>query len=696
MIYIIDENVSRQRDDFGWTKERFAQYDSIVKTIHKKEEFSEEFLKNGNIIFLHESFPFPDKNIKEKIYNSKKEKLISKVGVFSGSKKERKSENDRIDLPADVFYSNLAVFLDKIKEEPLNDNDNYLLYGKEPELEKTLLEQLKDSNKSLVGSRIKPNYQNLIFLTSKNFIKNPFENASEITLHGDEKEDEYLHSILIKELDGSKYDNIFIPLCFGNTLSDYNGLRLAAHIRCTETPIQLSNIYIYSFVGYEKLLTHPCFNILKTKNVKLIDYSVEAIQKIDKEELPSSLEKSDLPNEIKKLAFVSPKDNHSIANEWAVYRWATTINTNDDDIEIIAKNIENSLYFKYLKTIYPITKSKELSSIKIEKNNKKPKILYIDDEAEKGWNEVFATILFDNSDLKKYAYLDIEYKTLSKEEIVKSSIQRIKEDNTDIVILDFRLHSSDFSKNIPIQEVTSVQILKAIKEYNAGIQVIIFSATNKIWNLQALESLGADGFIIKEAPENSVNSYFTQDTIKNFQKVMEKSIRMTFLKEAYSIMNEIKIYLNKKGVNKKENELKNEIILQLETAFECLKKTESSNYFKLSYISLFKIIELITVFYVEGRFLKKGKNITPIEWYNEKKECFEEYKDDKDISTKSKIIYIYNHLGGDVKNIFSEINTICEKRNNIIHPESIRKQNIVEEQENIMLLNTIYTIIKVI
>ena len=696
MIYIIDENVSRQRDDFGWTKERFVQYDTIVKTIHKKEEFSEEILKRNNIIFLHESFP--DKDIKDKIYDSRREKLIS-IGVFSGSKNERRSEKGRIDLPVDVFYSNLAVFLDKIKKESLKEslNINYLLYGKEPELEKTLLEQLKHSNESLVDSdSIKPNYQNLIFLTSEDYINNPFENASEITLYGDEKEDEYLHSILIKELDGSKYDNIFIPLCFGNTLSDYNGLRLAAHIRCTETPIQLSNIYIYSFVGYEKLLTHPCFNILKTKNVKLIDYSVEAIQKIDKEELPSSLEKNDLPNEIQKLALVSPKDNHSIANEWAVYRWATAINSNDDDIEIVARNIENSLYFKYLKTIYPITKSKELSSIKIEKNNKNPKILYIDDEAEKGWNKVFATILFDNSDLKEYAYLDIEYKTLSKEEIVKSSIQRIKEDNIDIVILDFRLHSSDFSKNIPIQEVTSVQILKAIKEYNAGIQVIIFSATNKIWNLQALESLGADGFIIKEAPENSVNSYFTQDTIKNFQKVMEKSICMTFLKEAYSIMNEIKIYLNKKGVNKKENELKNEIILQLETAFECLKKTESNNYFKLSYISLFKIIELITVFYVEGRFLKKGKNITPIEWYNEKKECFEEYKDDKDISTKSKIIYIYNHLGGDVKNIFSEINTICEKRNNIIHPESIRKQNIVKEQENIMLLNTIYTIIKVI
>jgi len=701
MIYVIDEQINRQIE-YGWTKERFVQYNTIVKTIYKKEEFSEEILKRNNIIFLHESFP--DKDIKNKIYDSKREKLIS-IGVFSGSKNERKRGEGRIDLPVSVFYSNLAIFLNKIKEDILNVN--YLLYGEEPEFEKTLLEQLKyrNRNNSLVDS-IKPNYQNLMFLTSEDYIDNPFENPSEITLYGDKEDDfsdEHLHSILTEKIDESKYDNIFIPLCFGNSLSNYNGLRLAAHIRCTETPIQLSNIYIYSFVSYEKLLTHPCFNILKTKNVKLIDYSVDAIQKIDKEELPSSLEKNDLPNEIQKLALVSPKDNHSIANEWAVYRWATAINSNDDDIEIIAKNIENSLYFKYLKTIYPITKSKELSSIKIEKNNKNPKILYIDDEAEKGWNEVFATILFDNSDLKEYAYLDIEYKTLSKEEIVKSSIQRIKEDNTDIVILDFRLHSSDFSKNIPIQEVTSVQILKAIKEYNAGIQVIIFSATNKIWNLQALESLGADSFIIKEAPENSVNPNFTNDTIENFRKVIGKSIRMTFLKDVYNNISKIKEKL--KSISNNNNleivKLKAEIEVQLDIAFECLKKADDRekdySYFNLSYISLYKIIEHINDFYTDEKGTAlKNDNTVLIGSYNQKNDSFEPLDKTKNKypSTKDKILFIYHILKGNPNKIVANIGSICNNRNNIIHPKSTKDFKQTTAQENIILLNIIHTVIK--
>ena len=64
MIYIIDEQINRQIE-YGWTEEYFAQYKTIVKTIHREEEFFEDILKNKeNIIFLHESFP--DKNTKEK------------------------------------------------------------------------------------------------------------------------------------------------------------------------------------------------------------------------------------------------------------------------------------------------------------------------------------------------------------------------------------------------------------------------------------------------------------------------------------------------------------------------------------------------------------------------------------------------------------------------------------------------------
>ena len=710
MIYIIDEQINRQLE-YGWKEEHFAKYDTIVKTIHKKEEFSENILTDKkNIILLHESFP--DEENKEKIYQRNKEKAIF-IGVFSGSKNERRKGENRIDLPADVFYKNLTVFLDKVKEGDLNID--YLLYGASPEREQRLLSELKKRNNEADTLALIPSiHKNLLFL-SEDYIDNPFEDAPEVTLYGDEEQGDFsdsrLHTIVSEELDGDKYDNIFIPLCFGNSLSDYNGLRLAAHIRCTKTVNQLSNIYIYGFVGYKDLLEHPCFNILKTKNVFLIDYSKKAIQEADKNTI-SSLKEDELTKEIQKLELTSPKDNHTVANEWGIYRWVTAIGTGvrDEEIDIINRNIQQDLYFKYLQTIYPITKN-ELSDIKIEKNDEKsPKILYIDDEAEKGWYQIFATLLCDKSNLMEYECLD-NIKKLSREEIIATSINKIKEKDIDIVILDFRLHNADFSKEIPIEEVTSMEILKQIKEYNKGIQVLIFSATNKIWNLQALERLGADGFIIKEAPENSVNPNFTEETIANFKKIMERSIRMTFLKEAYTITNSIKESLDIKLENKKKN-LRSEIEFQLDIAFECLKKANEDNkkanedsertneddaYFNLSYISLFKIIEHINDFYTDesGKFIKIAKKLKPIEHYDSKKDIFTEYDKDKYPTTKQKIFSIYKYiLKGEPKEIYNDIDMICEFRNNIIHPKTIKEVKKTTAQENITLLKTIYTIVK--
>ena len=700
-IYIIDEQINRQIE-YGWTEEHFAQYKTIVETIYREEEFFEDILKNKeNIIFLHESFP--DKNTKEKIYQRNKEKAIS-IGVFSGSKNERRKSENRIDLPADVFYKNLTVFLDRVKEGDFNID--YLLYGASPEREQQLLSELEKRN--IEEDNLAPIasiYKNLLFLTSEDYIDNPFENAPEVTLYEDEEKrdfsDSRLHTIVSEELDGDKYDNIFIPLCFGNSLSDYNGLRLAAHIRCTKTINQLSNIYIYGFVGYKDLLEHPCFNILKTKNVFLIDYSKKAIQEADKNTI-SSLKEDELTKEIQKLVLAAPKDNHTIANEWAIYRWVTMIGTGvrDERIDIINRNIQQNLYFKYLQTIYPVIRN-ELSAVRIEKDDEKsPKILYIDDEAEKGWDEIFATLLCDGSNLD-YECLEDDIKKLSKEEIIEISINEIKEKEIDIVILDFRLHNTDFSKEIPIEEVTSMEILKQIKEYNKGIQVLIFSATNKIWNLQALERLGADGFIIKEAPENSINPNFTEETIANFKRIMERSIRMTFLKKAYNavrkIKNEVETISNDNDLEKLK--LKSEIEIQLDIAFECLRKAENKendySYFNLSYISLYKIIEHINDFYTDEKGLSLRKDGKLIGSYDQENQNFKSIEKNRYPSTKDKILFIYEKsLNGDPKKIVSNIGAICKNRNNIIHPKSTEEFKQTTAQENITLLNTIYTIVK--
>lgn len=529
MIYIIDEQINRQKE-YSWTKEDFAQYDAVVKTIHRKDDFSEDILiDKKNIIFLHESFP--DKNTKEKIYQRNKEKAIS-IGVFSGSKNERRKSENRIDLPVDLFYKNLTVFLDRVKEGDLNIG--YLLYGASPEREQQLLSELeKRNNEEDDLSPISSNHKNLLFLTSENYIDNPFEDAPEVTLYEDEEKGDFsdnrLHTIVREELDGDKYDNIFIPLCFGNSLSDYNGLRLAAHIRCTKTINQLSNIYIYAFVGYKDLLEHPCFNILKTKNVFLIDYSKKAIQEADKNTI-SSLKEDELTKEIQKLALTAPKDNHTVANEWGIYQIVCNVGIKIEDIIDFDKNKINSLYFKWLiaknrlfesipefqkqeqreyryrlETNFKPTGEKiDLSKFSPKKENKQEKILLIDDFADKGWKQVLEET--------------VTKKPIDIAENIEKAKEKIKE-RYDLIFLDMRLGRIDHENN-NVEEFGGFKILQEIKSdfknTNFSTPIILITASNKIWNIDRFKEYGVDFYYIKEHP-NYV--YSENYSIENFKRL---------------------------------------------------------------------------------------------------------------------------------------------------------------------------------
>jgi len=310
----------------------------------------------------------------------------------------------------------------------------------------------------------------IIFFDSSTKLINPndeeFKSKKlvELFLDNEKDIDELFSKFIEDNLYSNIYTNIFIPLCFGKTLSDFLGLRFATHVRCTSTNNQNVNIFIYSFAGIKDLFSNECFNILKTEGVLLIDYDVDTILKCCNEE-KIHLSKDNIINEIKKLNLQIPynyEDNHSIANEWAIYRWSEAINANDDSIDKIKDIQKSNLYFKYLKTINPISHLDKLTSAQLKINHQdNPKILYIDDEAEKGWYEIFCAILDDENKLY-FRHLDNEFNEKSKEEIIDISFKKIIDEDIDLVILDFRLHKKDF-ENRSIEEITGYQILKKIK-----------------------------------------------------------------------------------------------------------------------------------------------------------------------------------------------------------------------------------------
>jgi CheY-like chemotaxis protein len=524
--------------------------------------------------------------------------------------------------------------------------------------------------------------------------------------------DTFLNEVVEDIITTKEYNNIFIPLCFGPIMSDFNGLRLATHIRCTQGINQNKNIYIFSFVDISYLINHECFDILKTKGVMLIKYNFHTIQSIIDNNF-TVLELSEIPSEIKKINLKIPanyEDNHSVANEWAIYRWSQAVDANDKGIEKITDIQNNNLYFKYLKSIYPIRHLDRLAIEKLKINFEgQSNVLYIDDEAEKGWKEIFETIFLDKNKNIDFLYLDNELNDKSKEEICELALQTIIDEDIDLVILDFRLHKEDF-ENKSIEEITGYKILKKIKEHNKGIQVIVFSATNKIWNLQALQEAGANGFIIKESPENSLDYSFTEQSIKSFISTTEECLRRVFLKNFYSNLDTLKKELiPRKNYAKSNNPLPKEFVDETLKWFELSLnflnlKTEVEQLIS-AFLIYFTIIENIS-----NRVIEIENPIKEVEFYKfqfrKNFKRLNHYIEDSDnpgfyrkTNTEYKSpkrslrwdIKIYNTIDFISDNNLSleSINDLVKKRNDIIHSNSTLGKTIEIKKDDILFLNRI-------
>lgn len=594
MIYLIDDKEKRQEKDFGWTAEKFGEYSSFIECLYTIEEIAnvgDKLYDDNNVILYHESFlDFTDDRdksvtIREKLKDKAKENNALSVAFFSGSQSSRSLNKNVANLPVAILYQNLEILIKHHKSG--KTALEYLLFGERPEIEKYLDEKLTEANKRNIESKaVFISGNNLLMCPDSKYIQNAIEDSTEKTLFLNVS-DENLSKKIQEWCNQKKYDNIFIPLCFGEILSDYNGLRLATHIRCTPSLNQLSRIFIYSFVDMEYLLHDEYFNILQSKNVHFVNHSKEAFQKAANASF-SPLKETELAKEIKKLALNPPNnyfDNHSITNEYAIHQWAKTIGCEEDEaLEDVFKNVNNNLYFKYLRTINPIYEIDRISKDKLKIDNiSKAKVLLIDDEANKGWFEIFAVLLDDlNSASKVHLdYLGEDFKKLSQEEIINKSLDKIKEDDIDVVILDFRLNPNDFTSRRP-EEVTSVKLLRKIKAYNPGIQVIVFSATDKVWNLQALQKAGADWFAHKDGGnqlKQTIGSFL--DKLKT---CVDKAIKLKPIYKSFSSLKKLSKYMSDDFKKRLEN--------NLTISFELLRKSYEKRKFRNhAYLQLFLIIE---------------------------------------------------------------------------------------------------------
>lgn len=179
------------------------------------------------------------------------------------------------------------------------------------------------------------------------------------------------------------------------------------------------------------------------------------------------------------------------------------------------------------------------------------------------------------------------FKKKSREEIIDEAKLKVEDFKPDVVILDLRLHDNDFDTQ-DSEELTGIKILQEIKKINKGIQVLAFTASNKIWNFQKMQQYGIDGFILKESPELSQESNFTRKTVTNLRKSIKYALGRKYLRRLYD--NNQKIFEKLDGLN---SDFAKEIKSQLSLSYNLLEIAKDKEQFAYAYISLYMVIEMI-------------------------------------------------------------------------------------------------------
>lgn len=710
MIYLIEDKTSR-RNDYGWSDKRIEQHKGVIRIIDCVSDLldnAEAILTIDNVLLYHESFANAvDYSLKNDIsiflHNVQKKGI--KIAFFSGSKSQRSLDGNICNLPPHVMYANLEYF---INMHLTGDSDfRYLLFGKNPELEDKLRHAIIRANTSNVeAEKLETSKELFFYIASDESLEPPYENIVINDSFDFDCDDTSLSNTINQDLNIKKYDGIYIPLCFGETLSDFMGLRLAMLIRCTKSPNKLTSIVIYGEADYQDMISNECFDILKMPGIYYTKSDYDSIKNVS--QLLADISESEYNIGLNCINLNIPSDigdNHSVSNKWAIHRWAHALNIYEEfDFNSVEDKVTNSLYFKYLNSLNSfkknvITNPKDLK-IDISSCKVKPKILFIDDQADEGWYEALCSVLYDKNGLGfDYIGDDLKYKT--RAEIIDIVKKKVLTFSPDIVILDLRLCASDFGSK-PIKDLTGNHVLRAIKQMNRGIQVLIFSSTSKIWNYQFLSSQednidGADGFIVKERPEDSKDPFYTKTIIKHFIFCLNNCCRFIYRKGLWVKMQEDII-----KCNRGDSDYAKTVARLLELVEESLFTKQTNFPYASIFMDLFRIVETTANEYIEdyaiqdsdGLYFWQFKDGNKLLNFNKEGKMLNGgiFKHEwKKLPYQQKICNTIHCLGTYDNNTYK----LVEKRNAFTHPNT-SKQSGLEEFDVQDILNTFELVHKLI
>ena len=384
------------------------------------------------------------------------------------------------------------------------------------------------------------------FLESKNLGVHSIVNEEILKDTSTQKDfDEFLYDSS-KEIfkDGKNYDLIVLPYSLNrDNLMENSGLRLACLVRLTSgfrhqgVPFLFmgaaSTEEINRIDKLGSILYTPRIYTTQTNDETEFLSLVEDIFSLNfsKDTLTNNQYKSFL-NRVHIEAPSNYGTHHSIANEWAITRWKEMFNWNGMEPNINEGKLSSMLYFKWL-----LEKETANNGARESFNKRKAKvasvpglptksrIVYIDDEGVKGWTSILS-IIFKNSNVEFIPY-DSFKKVQSKDEMVADIMAFIDKTPANCYIIDLRLHDEDF--NDDVKELSGHTIARYIRDQNIGNQIVIFTASNKTWNYQISQEIGAVGYALKESPEYNYTKDESYENFCHFAKLVRSACNNSYI-----------------------------------------------------------------------------------------------------------------------------------------------------------------------
>lgn len=357
----------------------------------------------------------------------------------------------------------------------------------------------------------------------------------------------------------SEVKSITIPLSLTDHLMEFSGLRFGHHIRLSKNFAykDVPLIFYGVFTEVQILKLTKLSHILLTPRVyyfNIVEHSLTDLAEFVKNKTSDFLPNFQLTDFLDKISIEIPdnyQSRHSIANEWALTRYFSILKPNvkiteyeDLKRKVETLNYTKTLHYKYSDCLFSgqVFNPKKHSYNLIINNIKDKVVGVIDDELEKGWKE-FYTYLFSQSGMlnNNYHYYE-KFKHKVKADLIvdlKAWCEEKINNGCTIFVIDLRLHADDFFKE-NTDELTGIQIVKYIKEKNPGVQIVISTASNKVWNFQKCISMGINKFSVKESPETNNKREETKNELIHFVKNIEAAASESFLAKLYRDIQDLK------------------------------------------------------------------------------------------------------------------------------------------------------------